>query len=378
MKPATALAVGLCLSIATGFLGYRIGRASHEVTKHLTPERPAAAASRAHMARPAMSATQAQELTALLDSQTDPLARFAIALDNMEDWVAADPAGALAWLSRQPVTARRNEVIRLAISQWAESDPASAASWSQENLKGVELHNTLIRLAEQWVASDPVAAARWFARLPDGPLRLAPIEGLFFRWASKDPTAAREFVSRELASDPHSPQILQAIHAGWAKTDPQAASASSLQASRQSHDPGLFANTLANWATIDVASSAAWLLKNVQPGPERSAAIHELAGMFAQHDPASGIVWLEQLATGERSEARNILATTWAQADAASAAKWLASLSATDLTPETTSTVLIGFLSQDAKAFTTWRDSLPNGPLKQKAAELSELPEEDE
>jgi hypothetical protein len=325
-----------------------------------------------------MTRVQAQELAALLERETDPLQRFALALDNMEDWVAADPIGALSWLSRQPVTARRNEVIRLALFQWAESDPAAAAAWSRDHLEGIELNNMLIRLAEQWAEIDPASAARWFAQLPAGPARLGPLEGMFFRWATADPAAARGFIERELPADPNTPQILQAIHAGWAKTDPHGAVASSLEASKRIQNPELFANTLANWATVDVSASAAWLLQNVQPGPERSAAIGEIAGMFAHHDPASGLTWLDQLTPDERSPARNILAVTWAEDDAPSAARWLASQPSPDLDPDAASTILIGFLSQNEEAFTTWRDSLPPGPLKQQATELSDLPEDEE
>ncbi len=378
MKPAIALVAGLCLSAATGIFGFWLGKSSPTALSSPTSHESAQDASRPRAQRPTMSRVQTQELAAHLDRESDPLKRFAIALDNMEEWVKSDPVSAMTWLSRQPITARRNEVIRLALFQWAESDPASAAAWSNENLEGIELNNMLIRLAEQWVQADPVAAARWFAQLPTGPTRLGPLEGMFFRWANSDPAAARGFIDRELPSDPNTPQLLQAIHAGWAKTDPHGAVASSLKASKQIQNPEIFANTLANWATVDVRSSAHWLLQNVPPSPERSAAISEIAGMFAHHDPSSGLTWLDELTPDEQTPARNILAVTWAEADAPSAAQWLASQPGLELDPDATSTILIGFLSQDEEAFTTWRDALPPGPLKQKASELSDLPEDEE
>lgn len=380
MKPATALVLGLGLSITTGLFGFWLGRSSSELSLESTTEAAAgqSASSRNRPTRPALTRVQTQELTSLLDRETDPLQRFALALDNMEDWVAADPQGALSWLSRQPLTARRSDVIRLALFQWAESDPAAAAVWSRDNLEGIELNNMLIRLAENWAEVDPASAARWCAQLPAGSARLGPLEGLFFRWASADPATARGFLDRELPSDPNTPHLLKAIHAGWAKTDPQGAVASSLEASKRIQNPDLFANTLANWATIDVASSATWLLQNVPPSPERTAAISEIAGMFAHHDPSSGLTWLDKLTPEERSPARDILAVTWAEADAPSAAQWLASQPSLELDPNATSTILIGFLSQNEDAFTTWRDALPPGPLKQKATELSDLPEDEE
>lgn len=380
MKPASALVAGLCLSIATGLLGFWLGRSFSSSPTSRTADQPSlhTPGARPQPVKSSMTRLQAQELPAQLDRQTNPLQRFSLALENMEDWVASDPLGALSWLGRQPLTSRRNEVIRLAVLQWAESDPAAAAAWSSENLEGVELNNMLIRLAEQWVEVDPASAARWFSQIPAGPARLGPLEGMFFRWASSDPTAARGFINQELPNDANTPELLQAIHAGWAKTDPQGAVASSLIASQQIQKPELFANTLANWATIDVSASAAWLLQNVSPSPERTAAISELAGMFAHHDPSSGLTWLDQLTPEERSTARNILAATWAETDAPAAARWLAAQPNLDLDPEATSTILIGFLSQNEEAFTSWLDSLPNGPLKQQAMDLSAPPEDEE
>jgi len=375
MKPAHAILAGLCLSACTGITGYWLGISS----RHQSPPEKSAATSHAPRARPApppVSPDSSRDLVSRLDRETDPLRRFSIALDHMEDWVASDPASALTWLRNQPLTARRNEVIRLALIQWAAADPASAASWSKQNLQGIEHDNILIRIAEQWVTSDPATATRWFADLPPGRARSAALEGMLFRWASADPASARTFLTRDLPSDAGSPHLLQAIHAGWAKSDPPAAVSSSLATSQQTNNPGLFANTLANWATIDVASSSAWLLQNVPPGPHRTAAIGEIAGMFAQHDPSSGFTWIDKLTPQERPAARDILATTWAETDAPSAAQWLSSQPVDHLSSNATNSILTAFLAHDDNAYTQWLDSLPPGPLKETAIGISELPDE--
>ena len=374
MKPAQAILAGLCLSACTGITGYWLGISSRQPY----PSEKSAATSPTPGSRPAppISRASSREIAARLDRETDPLRRFSIALDHMEHWVASDPATALSWLHNQPLTARRNEVIRLALSQWAEADPASAASWSKDNLQGIERDNMLIRIAEQWVTSDPPAATRWFSELPPSRARSAALEGMLFRWASADPTTARAFLTQNLSSDAASPHLLQAIHAGWAKSDPPAAASSSLTTSQQTNNPGLLANTLANWATIDVASSSAWLLQNVAPGPQRTAAIGEIAGMFAQHDPSSGLAWIDQLTPQERPSAREILANTWAETDAPSAAHWLASQPADLLGTSAINSILTAFLSHNETDFSTWKDALPPGTLKQLADETPPLPDE--
>lgn len=306
-----------------------------------------------------------------LDREQDPLVRINLALKNLEAWMSADPEAALAWLKSQHPTGRRAEIIRMALGQYAENDPKGAAEWAIANLTGVEFNNALIRIAEQWARRDGSETASWLAALPAGKERDAAMEGSFFIWASQDPAAAVDFINKFRGPDTLSAILRYAAYAGWAKSDPQKAVAASLESSRVYQDPAQFANTIANWATVDLAASSKWLLDNVRDGEPRTRAVEELAAVFAHQSPEAGLAWIGKLNAGaERDMALNQLASEWAVADAAAAAKWAAGQTLGELTDDSVAQILHTFLAHDAPAFEAWRAALPEGPLKDRAGKV--------
>jgi hypothetical protein len=163
-----------------------------------------------------------------------------------------------------------------------------------------------------------------------------------------------------------------AAFAGWAKTDPQSAVAASLESSRIYQDPDQFANTLANWATADLAASSSWLLANVRDGEYRASAVRELATFFAHQSPDAGLAWIGKLNAGtERDMAVNQLASEWAAADPAAAAKWAGTQTAGKLTDGSVAEIIHIFAAKDEAGFDAWRMSLQDGPLKSAAAKLA-------
>lgn len=373
--------LGLCVIagiLASGTVGFLIGRRTaprdHAASSaHVATERTAGTPARKPSDRISPAA-----LVAELNRESDPLKRVSTAVRHMEDWVGQDAASALEWLLQQPVTGRRNELIQMALAQWAETDPASAASWTMNHLAGIEKGNTLIRIAEQWAHSDPGAAAQWFSAIPAGDARVAPLEGIFFRWASGDPHAAQSFLTEKIPHLAELPVLTQAMLAGWAKADPLGAVAQSLATSKQSGNPALFANTIANWATMDVDSSASWLLRELPPGPERTAAIPELAAMYAHQAPSSGLQWIDRLSDGEKPAAHTALVQAWVETDPAAAARWLGENPASQtIGQDTLTSVMLGYLSRDEAGFQQWKSGLPTGPLREMADRLSALPEDE-
>jgi hypothetical protein len=378
MKNSSVIAAVALTGIVAGAAGYQLGKrqsanpgdASSVNARH--GQRPVGGAE-----RPSVEKTNLDGLRASLDAETDPLKRFNLALRNMEAWVATDPAGALAWLKSQQPSARRDEVIRRALLQYAETHPQGAAEWARDNLTGTDFHNALIRICEQWARNNGREAAAWAAALPQSQARDAALEGLTFAWAAQDPAAARQYL-KDNPLDPTLSSILRyAAFAGWAKTDPRGAVAASLQSSREFNDPEQFANTLANWATVDVASAAKWLADNAVNPAERLAAAKELAGIFASHSPDAGVDWLQTLGAAEKPAALREFADAWASSDPAAAALWAAKLPAGEMDEETMSRILNGFLANDHAKFESWRNSLPDGPLKQQAMKAASTGEEE-
>jgi len=371
MKPVTHLTAALAIALICGSGGYLLGKRQQAAitpgtSEQTTANRPSNVSSSARAG--GIPAPDIRELHTKLDAETNPLLRFKLAMQNMEAWVQHQPVDALDWLKSQPKSERRDELIRLALNHFSENDPKGAAGWAAGNLSDDDLNNTLIAIAENWAEQNGLEATTWFLTLPPTSQRDAAVENMLFSWASNEPEAALRFIGENPSLGDLSPTLQRAALAGWAKSDPVKAVTSSLSLSQANNDPGLFGNTLANWATMDLQASSDWLMANLKTGGERAAAIQELATIYAQQAPDAGIAWLGKLnAGGERDAAASSLVAAWSRADAAAAAKWASSQNSSSLSPDAVSALVHNFLMDDATAFQTWRSSLPNGPLKQQA-----------
>ncbi|MEO7100707.1 MAG: hypothetical protein ABI162_15200 [Luteolibacter sp.] len=380
MKPHTQSITTLVIAVVFGISGYFIGK-SQSSGKSSNSGTDASVFRTDKTDSPARrvstSLIDPKELRVKLEAEKSPLARLKLATQNLEDWVAKNPEDAMAWLLSQQPSERRDELIRIALAQYAEIDPKGAAAWASKNLTGNDLNNSLISIAENWAEQDGLGAATWFLTLPASPQRNAAVENIFFSWASNEPEAALQYIKANPGLGELTSVVQRAALAGWAKSDPQSAATTSLALSQSNHDPTLFANTLANWATMDLEGSSQWLFEHLKPGDERASAVPELATIYAQQSPEAGLIWLGKLNAGaERDAAASILAATWSRADAAAAAKWAASQTASTLSPESTSAIFRNFLREDPAAFDAWRNTLPNGPLKDQASQISAAPDE--
>lgn len=311
------------------------------------------------------------DLRAKLEREADPLVRYKLAMDHMEAWVARDPQGALDWIKSQQSSLRRKEVMRLALAQFAESDPKAAAEWVMANLSGVELHNSLIQISAPWSRTNGLEAANWLSTLAASKQRDAALESALFGWGTVDPIAAVEYAGSKVANKELASALRRASYAGWAKSDPLAAVSASLDSSRSHGDMSQFANTLANWATVDLAASSEWLMKNVSNPNERIDAVLELSTIYARQSPDAGLKWIGGLSDqNERRLASNQFAVDWASVDPAASAKWASEQVLGLLSDQAQMEILQSYLADDSAAFDQWRELLPEGDLKQKAADL--------
>ncbi|NJR42657.1 MAG: hypothetical protein HC767_08285 [Akkermansiaceae bacterium] len=250
MKFLTQTAALSLVAILCGAGGYLLGKRQGLDQKQ--PERPILNQSQRERSserqqRPASAPTDLKQFREKLDAEKNPLARFKLALENLEDWIHQNPEEALKWLLSQPPTVRRDEVMRMALEQFAEDNPKGAADWAIKNLTGIDLNNMLILIARNWARENGQEAASWFK----GSLRhRKETQHLkrFFNWATNEPAAALGFLKSNSSLDGLSSTVRKAALAGWAKSEPEAAVNASLALSKANNDPAQFANTLANWA----------------------------------------------------------------------------------------------------------------------------------
>ncbi len=368
--------VGAACGLGGYFLGIKQSRPLSSVTelRQAQKENSARVSDRKSAGRSEeLPALDSREIRARLDAEKNPLARFKFALDHLEDWVDRNPQDALNWLMSQPPTDRRDEIFQEALAQFSENDPQGAAEWVQQNFTGNELNNAIILIAGAWARENGQEAANWFLTKPNSNERKAALETIFFNWASDEPSAALDFLKKNPNIGDLTEMTRKAALAGWAKTEPEAAVTESLALSRANSTPEQFANTLANWATVDLDSSSQWLLKNVSPGKERSAAAKGLAMMFSDQSPEAGTTFFSKLQPGEEQEAfANTLIAEWSRKDPANAGKWAAAQTI-QLSPEAINRLGRSFIFKDENAFTSWRDSLPAGPFKDQLNHLTRL-----
>jgi hypothetical protein len=379
MKSAPLAAGALAIAITFGTGGYFLGK-----SRPAPPPTEAAAAVSGEQRtppvsrRPQTASVDTVELRAKLDAEKNPLKRFDLALQHLEAWIAKNPKEALDWLATQEPSGRRDDVIREALAQFAEQDAGAAADWAMANLTGAELNNALILIAEGWAEQDGGTAAAWFLGRPATDERDAALESLFFTWATNNPVAAMDYLKQNPGVVKLDPALLRAALAGWAKSEPEAAVAASLALSQANGDAAQFANTLANWGTMDLDASGKWLLANVPAGAQRDAALQQIASIYASQSPEAGIAWLGNLKGVERDTAAGVLAANWSRRAPVQAAQWLGSQPSANLAPQAIMAVARNYLIKDINGFKAWLAALPDGPVKQHASEVGAVSEDDD
>ena len=368
---------GFAIAVVFGGAGYLLGvRKSEEVPSSVSSPQSSMAGKSPRELR--LESFDSAEVERELDAEESQLARFKLAQMNLDRWVAQDPVGALNWLASQPSSYRKQELIRLALGQYSETDGRGAAQWALQNLEGGELNNSLIAIANEWVLQNGPAATDWFLALPDTRERDAAVENMMFTWATNEPKAALGYVGARKDLEDFASVLRRASLAGWSKSDPEGAVAASLELSKKESDPDQFANTIANWATVDLASSSDWLVKNVEAGRGRTVAAAELGAIFAQQSPEEGIEFLGKLTEGEeRNAAGNVFAVEWASFGVEEAAEWAVGQKVIELGEESASEIAMNYFRRDPQGFETWKNSLPAGTLKDAADSVGQLPEEE-
>jgi hypothetical protein len=374
MKPATQAIAAVIIAVSCGTAGYFLGKSRSPAVPPASASLPANRRADGHpsatgqMANPSIDP---KALRASLDAETNPLARFKLALENLEAWVGKDPEGALDWLASQQASDRRDDVIRMALNQYSEFAAKGSADWAMKHLSGADLNNTLISIAENWAHENGGEAAGWFLGQPATAERDAAMESIFFNWAANEPAAALEFLKADPGLSELAPTLRRAALAGWAKSDPSGAVRASLVLSQANDDPEQFANTVANWATVDLESSSQWLLANLGPGNERSAAAQELATIFAQQSPDAGVTWLAKLDSGsERDDAASALVASWSRVSPGEAARWATTQNSSTLTAESMDIIAENYFMKNPTGFEAWRATLPPGAMKTQACQV--------
>ncbi|NJM37296.1 MAG: hypothetical protein HC845_05175 [Akkermansiaceae bacterium] len=169
MKFITQAAVLSLVAILCGTGGYMLGKkqsSSSQQTESPNSSQSPRDKSSVRQRQTVSAPIDLKQFREKLDAEKNPLSRFKLAMENLEEWINQNPEEALKWLASQPPTVRRDEVMRMALEQFAENDPKGAADWATKNLSGIDLNNMLILIAGSWARENGQEAASWFRGRP--------------------------------------------------------------------------------------------------------------------------------------------------------------------------------------------------------------------
>jgi hypothetical protein len=212
------------------------------------------------------------------------------------------------------------------LSSLASLDPKRAAEWLEA--PGNELvhfpwmgHILAGTVAKEWVRQDPDAALAWAATVPDNQ-RLGAYTGVLGTLATTDPKRASTLAT-ELEPGGARNHVIGEIAKTWVRNDPDNALtwARSLEGDERSRAVG---EALGAWAQTKPAAAAEYLT-NLGDDANLDAYIPKIAGNWAGQSPGEAANWLATLPDGKgKTDAMDPLMWNWTTRDPEAAGNWLA------------------------------------------------------
>lgn len=212
--------------------------------------------------------------------------------------VSADAEAAEKYFLALPEAQRSTQTLSQMLSQYSGTNPEKAFDFAVSLQNPQEQTAAVKGLFENWSREDPEAAAAGWEKLPAGQGRLEALGNIASSWGQSDPDAAKAWA--DSLSGAEKARALAAVLPALARDNPATAS-TQLAALIASPPDGMGQN---------LATSAG-----------------NLAGQWAEDDPASASRWAAALPNGtSRDEGLKAVSRAWSQYDAVAAAQWLGTL----------------------------------------------------
>jgi len=349
----------------------------------------------------------------------------------LAEWIARDPAAALAYVRQLPAGPACTQGVFLVLEAIGRQDPERALTLARELVSTREQRAIYNALFARMAATDPAAAVSRLLLVPAGDSRDRALRALAEGWARIDLPAALTWARQLDPADrppameavlailtPEDPlraidlapqalmgaaldRILVAALQMLVRDDPgkaavvvsrlapgEAQTQAALVVARAlaDRDPGealvwirtlpadqvqglALNNVLEVWGAKDPASAGQFVAQ-MNPGPAQEAAAAQLARLLAAANPANALAWAQSLTS---DPARNLalitIASTWAQRDPVAAARWAGSVAAPELRTEALRGTLSYWMLQDSRAAQDFVFSL-TGEAQARAAEF--------
>lgn len=220
-------------------------------------------------------------------------------------WMETAPQEAVEYATSLPPGRTREQVLGQAASNWGMRDPAAASAWAVGLPEGEARQRALVSVLGAWSSSAPTDAATFVANLPPGGLQTEAALGVAGVWAEQSPQEAMSWIRG--FTDPSVKEQAQARVLGtWARNDGEGAS-DFLRAQPAGHERDVLVTSAINGLAHQDPSQAAALTTLISAeSDQRGNAWSQVAGAWAQEDPAAAAQWLGGLpAGGQRDAALN-------------------------------------------------------------------------
>jgi hypothetical protein len=240
-------------------------------------------------------------------------------LEIAREWLALDPAGALAWaFTLGPGQGR--VVAGLVLREWSASDPAaSLAAVRALGASDPRLRGYCERLIfGRWAASDAPAAWEAAGTIANPGDRIAVEEAVLNHWSETDPVATAAVLD-SMAASPGQLEglggVIEDTAGQLALTDTGAAANWVESLPEGSARNSAVAGLVGGWLMRDFDGAAAWL-GGLEAGAARDAGIDRLVQLTRNRDPQTALDWAAATEDArQRSRLGKMVALSWMSRD---------------------------------------------------------------
>ncbi len=287
-----------------------------------------------------------------------------------QQWTERDPEAATeAFFKDPPSTRNRAQILWQISSIYAEKDIDAAWEWATEIKNLSERDQAIRRVIEVSAENDLEQAMSLYDSLPVGAIQQQAAQQIAQAFARNDPEAGLEWI--ETLDVNAKSNALANLGNVWARAEPEKALSYLIPAVTEENRHALqnsIGNALGVWAENDFEAATGYAL-TITDNQLRNHAV----GIFIQRqsyaNPAKTANWLSSLGDEDLiiQNSGNIV-SGWARNSPGDAARWLSAQNET--AQERAVGSLIGnWANRDPNAAGTYVNSLPAGPVRDRAAQ---------
>ncbi|HEX8897749.1 MAG TPA: hypothetical protein VF751_03550 [Chthoniobacterales bacterium] len=205
-----------------------------------------------------------------------------------QNWGAADPAAALAWVASLGEGRERSMSMSGVIIGWWNADPRAAETYVAEHADTLGIP-PVMQIVSQLYKQDPQRAKEWANSLPTLEARRMAASNIAIQMSESDPRATGEWAAT--LPDDVRDRTLQVVISRWARNDSRAVGEwiNGLNGAVRDEAVGAFSWTL---APSDPAAALGWATTVSDPS-RRNTTVERLVSGWMRRSPDAAKAWIQ-------------------------------------------------------------------------------------